>query len=538
MRSGALGTVVCSSCGQGSAAFMRTCSSCGSSLQVADRTGPPRQQAPGFSLRAGNISQSVLDSLEYDAHQQSPSQPQSSFRLPLQGRSEDRLVAPALFPSDGRFTEENVAELRRMISEATVYSQQVASSVIALEQQISQKQTEIERIKKTRASGGGGGSSATFARAKQEREADAVVTTPQMVEYLALRQQLESIRNEQAQMQVDVAALRALVAELHPATTAATASAVPHPDGGDDGTAGGGSGTATRRLRVNPATHEILTSPTASWNIGRAAVTNSEQRDLIACLQYLPAADAKPLQQGTLHFLRVLARRLVLPLPNGTRPDIGICTGEVLRLLRSGHDLAAEAMLPIPTAEMTITEKIVSLFLANNTFSYGELQQLLAKYENREEELYKILQKEYSDSTGKYVEEQRHFAAGEEPLWAPAPAPSFRQSQLAKMGTSQITPINKTVSIDQREMHARCVIMYKKYNPAKANSRDFSEMLKKYTPEVILDALVEKYGPEPSVAERRQLIKDMFAAQGSQQTPTGGGGPAISAALASGPSEA
>jgi hypothetical protein len=225
-----------------------------------------------------------------------------------------------------------------------------------------------------------------------------------------------------------------------------------------------------------------------------------------------------------------MARRLVIPLANGTRPDIGVVTGELLRHLRSGSDFAAEAMVPIPAAEVSTTEKIVSLFLANNPLMFKELQQLLKRFDGREEELYALLSREYSDAGNErhYAQQDKLFSPGEEPLWsAPAGAASFRQSQLSKLGAAQIAPQDKTVTIDQREMHARCVVMYKKYNPAKANSKEFTEMLRKYTPEVVLEALIERYGPEPSVEEQRSLIRNLFTAPAPPPTsavPTVGAG--------------
>ena len=533
--------MLCGVCGTPSASFMKTCSSCGAALQAMPRQALPASQ--GQAARSLNTSTPLMAVNVSNIGFASPQHQRPPSAAPPQKMEAASSVAdiamrveglPArLRPVDGRFTEEQFLELRSLVAEAGKYSEEISTSVISLQDQISRKRRDVDRLQLLLASPSMEGDEQLQRRqqAAMPKPSD-LIDPPQVVEYKHLVSQLEALRNERTQMQTDLVALRTLVAELSRVPQAVETSY-----------AAGGAGGRRRQL-IDPQMEGLVTSPTASWNIGKTSVTNSEQRDLINCLQYLTTDDAKPLQQGTLHFLRVLARRLVLPLPNGTRPEIGITVGEVLRELRRGQDLADEALLPMPTAETTLTERIVSLFLANNPFSYGELQKLLAKFEGREDELYKLLQKEYGDMTQKLEEEQqqRYQNPEDDPLWSPAQPSSFRQSQLAKLGTSQINPINKSVSIDQREMHARCVIMYKKYNPAKANSRDFNELLKKYTPEVVLAALVEKYGPEPTLNERRQLVKEMFDAnaaaspatqQAAPVTPPSGPAPPTAAALAS-----
>lgn len=433
---------------------------------------------------------------------------------PSIGNPSERLLSE-MYPligagDDGKYTDSQVKQLLDVIDASQRYGREIEQSVEELAELLRKKTVECDGLRALAQE-----NHDPLRRAvRQEYDARIKQESRHTQEQRKLMQQIETLKNERTQMQQELESLRQLLKELQSVPPAIdynrnSNSLLNHmlrSDVDPNNLDGARSSLQDAIRGVSTASWMMPTDP---------AMLLPAQRDFINYLTSLPPAHARTLQaSGVFQFMRLLCRRLCAPLPDGTFPELGIVVGELLREIRSGGDIAAQADAPIPTLQPSWRQKVTQLYLANYPMNGQQLALLLDEYQGREEELFKQIKKDVEAQNAPAFDEVDDTSSQsiQQRL-------GYRSALEAKVGASTIQPNARTNSVEERELHARCIIMYKKYNPSKAMSREVQEMLRKYPPEVLLAALVEKYGPEPTAVERKHLVRSLM----EDAERTGGG---------------
>lgn len=136
---------------------------------------------------------------------------------------------------------------------------------------------------------------------------------------------------------------------------------------------------------------------------------------------------------------------------------------------------------------------------------------MLEKWDGREDELYRKLLKEYKtrDPSGEFMNRVPTNSS----VYNGGAGPTTLNPEQVSAAMSP-TPYSRrfndgeNVATDS-ELHLRVVLMYKKYNPERLESKEFGELVRKYPPETLLKALIERYGPEPTLQERKRIVKSI-----------------------------
>jgi hypothetical protein len=315
----------------------------------------------------------------------------------------------------------------------------------------------------------------------------------QQAELRLLQSQIETLITERTKLQHETTSLKALVKELegappHASYNPSDRHLLFNRVAGDLSTSGGGGGDGGTPAPV-----------VSSWNLssmGYQAPQHPAQRDLMTLLSSIDEPTATKLERaGVFDLLKVVCTRMctqVKGMPQGHYASLSEVVSQVLRDHRDttgsgAHNLTTEAGQPVPHVAISDRQRVATLYLANNPNQYDELNMLLGAYAGREGELYQKLKRQYESA-----EQTADIGAG-----------------LRSGGAD-----SRTLGAHDRpdatvEIHARIMVMYRKYNPSKIGSRELNDMLTKYPAELILSSLVEKYGPEPTGDERRALIQSI-----------------------------
>jgi len=319
----------------------------------------------------------------------------------------------------------------------------------------------------------------------------------QQAELRHLQGQIDTLLGERSTLQQEIGSLKSLVKELegapphasyNPADKGLLFNRVTAGDLSDPDHDGGRRGSV--------AAPDAAAATIASWNLGgsggaasggAALPGNAGQRELMTLLSSIDETTSVKLDKaGMFDALKVICGRMCTQakgMPNGQYPNLTSVVSQVLRERRDAagggsHALAIEASGPVPQVTTSDRERVSRLFLTNKPDQLDELNMMLANYQGREGELYAKLKAQFErgDKDVGSLVDPRPLEAGDR--------------------TDTAT-----------ELHARIMIMYRKYQPNKIGSRELHDVLAKYPPELILNSLVEKYGPEPTGEERRMLIQ-------------------------------
>jgi hypothetical protein len=359
--------------------------------------------------------------------------------------------------------------LASVVEQSRRYGQDIERSVEELAALLEKKTLECESLRVIASENYNGLRSAV----RSEYEARLKAETRQQQELRSLQSRVDALQAERNQLVAELENLREVLQKYESAPPAA-------PYSSNDGS-----------LFNRVLTGETNPKASTSWSVQpREYVPEGSQRELIQFVNNLEREHASALHAaGVFDFLKVVMQRLCTPLPNGTFSDLSTVVGRVLRERREvGHaGLEKEASFPVPTLEADPHQVAVALFLQDHPGKHALLQQQLDLYKGREHELYEKIHREH---------QLRQEALDE----------VSRGTESSRvLGKPQLDdPSSRTL-----EINARIVLMYRKYNPSKLVGKELNDLLAKYPPEVLLSALVEKYGPEPSAAERRELIRLM-----------------------------
>jgi hypothetical protein len=387
--------------------------------------------------------------------------------------------------------------LREVVYQSAKHGKEIEAAIEFLSEQLRKKTVECEGLRSLAQEN----YDPVRRAVRREYEARVSSESRQQHQQRALMTRIEELQAERQTLQQEVQSLKALVNELErqpPPSNynefdSSLFNRVAYSNGGDDH-------DDQQKNSSSSKSKGAKDDPNASWNLGNGgsilnAPKHQTQRDVLSGLSGIDSDVAKALEAGQVFdFVKALLVRMCTRLPNGAFPDL---TGVITSLLRERradpNSLARNAAQPIPVAEVSDRQRVTQLYLANNPGQLQQLEMLLSQYQGREGELYEILRDRFYSEDGK--------AAVANALGTNKPVIS---STLDASGRPQ------AISTDPAtELHARIMLMYKKYNPAKLASKDLNVMLSKYPPEILLSALVEKYGPEPSPAEKRELLRSL-----------------------------
>jgi hypothetical protein len=507
----------CPSCNKSVTSVASACSSCGASLRqrAADRSST----VPiGFTLGEPTTSVAAPRSVapvESSAVSGAAAAPPSQVRLQVAG-----MVAEG---PDGTYTAQQVQELLLVIESSQQHGKEIEQAVVQLAELLRNKTAECEGLRSL--------ASDTYGplrhAVRQEYDLRLKAESRHALETRKVTMANEELRGENFELRTELAHVRRQLEELRQ---------VPKQlDFNKDS-----QSVFARMMRDGLPEPSPAESTPALHRLMAAEATTPALRDFLGFMARMGVPHARAFHERQwFSVLKVLVLRLcsgesvVSATPTGPStsikyPELEVVMAGVVRDVRSSSAAAIEmeASRPIPTASRTPKEMVSDLYLANNPQKQRECDQLLLRFAGREEELYLQLKRAYgapvfddfdadnenvavsSDGSGEGPRSMRSLSmsalAASRLKAMGSPRSSVMMGSAAAGGQPKLSPT------ELKEMHARCVIMYKKYNPAKANSRDFSEMLKKYTPDVLLRALVEKYGPEPSAEERREIIRQLM----------------------------
>jgi hypothetical protein len=320
----------------------------------------------------------------------------------------------------------------------------------------------------------------------------------QQSELRHLQGQIDSLLGERSQLQQEIGSLKSLVKELegappHASYNPADKNLLFNRMAGD--LSGGGTDDQRAPNYGSSNGNADGAAALASWNLaaspGAALPGNAAQRELMALLSTIDEVTSTKLDKsGMFDALKVICGRMCTQakgMPTGHYPPLTEVLSQVLRERRDAsgggaHALQVEASGSIPQVQTSDRQRCTNLFLANRPNDLDDLTMLLATYEGREGELYARLKTEFEQAGGGDVDGGRRPA--------------------------DLKPVDHGDRVDTTtELHARIMIMYRKYQPNKIGSRELNDVLAKYPPELVLNSLVEKYGPEPQGEERRMLIQ-------------------------------
>ena len=417
---------------------------------------------------------------------------------------------------NGLFTTQQVQELLRVVESSQQYGREIEQSVVQLADLLKTRTLECDGLRTLATD-----TYEPLRRAvRQEYDMRLKAESRHALEHRKVTMANETLRNENYELRTEVAALRRRVEELEQV-----------PKGVEFNRES--QSVFARMMRDGAPEQLAADSPLALFKVMQSEATTPQQRDFLQYIATMGVPHARAFQERRwFDLLKIAVRRLctteklpnnssdsdLLQSPNLRYPEIEATLASVVRDARTNNAsaIALEAQQPITLVSRSIKEKISDLYLANNPRKVGELEKLFQRYAGREEELYQTLRREYASPNFEEIDESD-----------PGLGMNRRAGSIISMSSLQAagggsggglgTPVTraKLSPTELKEMHARCVIMYKKYNPAKANSRDFNEMLKKYQPDVLLNALVEKYGPEPTAQERKEIIKRLVEEESS-----------------------
>ena len=333
---------------------------------------------------------------------------------------------------------------------------------------------------------------------RREYEARVQSETRQQAQQRELTGRIEELQAERQTLQQEVASLKTLVGELERQAPPSNYSEF---DGSLFNRVGYANDDDQQQQHQNRTTTggKENNDPSNSWSLTAGgsvlnAPKNQTQRDVLAGLSGIDADVAKALESAQVFdFVKALMVRMCTRLPNGSFPDLTSVVTSLLRERR--HDpnsLARAANQPIPVAEVSDRQRVTQLYLANNPGQLQQLEMLLSQYQGKEGELYETLRDRFYSDDGKRAVAQN--ITGSTPVISST-------SDAARPQAISTDPAT--------ELHARIMLMYKKYNPAKLASKDLNTLLSKYPPEILLSALIEKFGPEPNQAEKRELLRSL-----------------------------
>lgn len=451
---------------------------------------------------------------------------------PVAASSAGSRAAPSRVPSSRlmtldprRFTVEDINELLKVIEVSNQYGKEIERSVEELATLLQKKTIECEGLRKLAAEN----HSSLAEAVKNEYNSRVRVETKQSNEIHDLQNKIASMRSEKDDLQREVETLRMMVAQLK-ATPASLTDREVHANSLFNRLAKG--------IDKKPTAEDHMLS---TWNLPRPSQLTPTQRDLVNFVGNISSDVARSLQAaGSFDFLTVLCQRLCTPVNDkgDVYPEMGATIGELLRELRldvangavaisgnpadnflsavNGQRLSIAqqaASATIPLVKKSARMRVIDLFLANNPQDYTqpnkvtELNKLLEDNEGKEEELYERLLAEYrkKDPSGSFLNRlppnNYVYQPPQTPQNATVPVPSASFKPAAFNGSDDIG------TAAESELHVRVALMYKKYNPNKLQTKEYKELVAKYPPETLLRALIQRYGPEPTPAERRQLVR-------------------------------
>jgi hypothetical protein len=429
-----------------------------------------------------------------------------------------------------QFTQQDVVELLKVIEVSNRYGREIEHSVGEIAALLERKTLECEGLRRLASE-----NHSTLASAvKSEYNSRVRMETKQGNEIRSLQTKIAAMRVEKDELQQEVESLRMMVRQLQ---------STPDPLNGREA---GGDNLFNRLAGANSTGMVSGTGDgVSSWNMPRPAQLVTSQRNLVNLVGNMDGDVATKLHSsGVFDFLLVLCQRLCTPVPgkDDVYPEMGVVVGQVLQEMRAERGLVGGALgspnvasgpngafvsppnntlahqaatISVPLVKKSYRQRVIDLYLANNPEDYAkpstieDLHRLLEKWDGREDELYRKLLKEYKtrDPSGEFMNRvptsSTVYNGGASPT-------SLTSDQVAAAVTP--TPYSRqfndgeSVASDS-ELHLRVVLMYKKYNPEKLESKEFGELVRKYPPETLLKALVERYGPEPSLHERKRIVK-------------------------------
>lgn len=566
------GLTRCESCGAPNAAVATSCSTCGVprlQSKVVDSTG--RYPAGSGAFGTGVPRPNVYNTTNNERVSQAPLQPQSFQPGRIASSSVDsyalgssasaRVVPPGAAPTtrastqagdtsqvrgsvgrqgvdpshqmlagmfpltgaadDGSYSESQVQQLLQVIEATQRYGKEIEQSVEELAELLRRKTIECDGLRQIAQEN----YDPLRHAVRNEYNSRVKQESRHSQEQRALQHQIETLKLDRTKLQQELDSLRKLVQELQSVPPAVPFN--PQSDTllnrmlreGGTGTLGdpyaatargGGGGGPPRTLTGALDGSASAQIAETMYLTGDRSMTSPEQRDFVNYIMSLGPDNAKALHNsGALDLVKVVCRRLCQTLPDGTYPDLGTTAGDVLRDLRNGANLGAEASQPLRAIQPSWRQRCTQLFLANRPGQGRDLAALLDEYSGREEELYRRLKTELEADYAPNFEVTDGSPTGVmQPL--SQRLNSYQNAMDAKAGAQSIQATQKNTSVEDRELHARCLIMYRKYNPSKATSKEVQDMFRKYPPEVLLAALIEKYGPEPTAAERKFLVRSLM----------------------------
>lgn len=401
----------------------------------------------------------------------------------------------------GESNDEQQAEfLREVVLQSQRHGRDIESTIQYLNDMLRKKTVECEGLR-------------TLAQenydpvrraVRREYEARVESENRQQTQMRTLLKRVEELQAERQTLQQEVASLKSLVSELERRPPPSSYSEfdgslfnrVIYDDNDDKpgAAAAAAAGGAARNLQGGD-------NPSASWNLGQGgailnAPRNQSQRDVIAALSGLDSEVAKGLESAQVFdFIKAVLVRMCTKNPaTNAFPDVVNVITTMLRERRNDpHSVTKIAQMAIPVAQVSDRQRVTQLFLANNPGQLQELEMLLTQYNGREDVLYEQLKERF------------YSADGRERV-----ANNLAQNPSVIMSTSDAVRANAVSTDPGTELHARIMLMYKKYNPQKLmQPKELNKLLSSYPAEIILASMVEKYGPEPSAQERRQLLREL-----------------------------
>mgnify|MGYP001577601409 FL=1 len=397
---------------------------------------------------------------------------------------------------------EQVEYLKQVIQQAKVYGRDIEGAVEHLADLLTKKTLECEGLRAL--------ASENYSSVRQavqtEYQLRVRAEVRQEQEIRTMQSKCETMSIEKQRLENEVAALRALVKELE--------ATPPHaPYNPKDS-------SLFNRVLAGTKDGSALASTTSSWNMptGDGAPPEGNRMDLINYLWNIEPSAADQLDSaGVFDFLRLVACRCCQPLPgsNGLYPELNNVVTQVLRERReAGTGLPTGAQRVeledgIPVVNTTEKRKCIQLWRANkpNAADTRTLEILLSQYSGREAELYAVLQKEFAADDAKRDAALSMLA--QKGLTSRARADAGQSPSAISSASNALAAGGPGGADNTAELHGRIILMYRKYNPAKISGKELSELLIKYPPEVLLSSLIDKYGPEPTAKERRELIKQI-----------------------------
>lgn len=395
---------------------------------------------------------------------------------------------------EGESSREQVQYLQQVLQSSRQYGQGVEAAIEHLANLLHKKTVECEQLRALANENYAPLRSAV----RSQFETSVRQEARQQAELRQLQSQIESLLTERTKMQQEITSLKALNKELEAAPPHASYN--PSDKNLLFNRLAGGDGAAASAAAAQNSSRGAADGPSVtSWNTSNHQVQPSvpSQRDFMNVLSSIDDSTALKLERaGLFDMLKVVCARMCTQakgMPPGHYPNLSDVVAHVLRERRDvanggPHQIASEAANPVPQVVTSDRQRATNLFLANNPNQFDELNMLLSQYEGRERDLYNKLKAQYE--------------SGGVDLSAPRDAKTLG-AQANRPGTGGTDATT--------ELHARIMIMYRKYNPSKIGSRDLNDLLSKYPPELLLSSLVEKYGPEPTGDERRALIQSIAA---------------------------